>query len=419
MDKLKDYIYTMESCNSCGQCRFIQGPKSKGEEFVEICPIYSRYLFESYSGQGLINIAQELLEGTLAYDDALLKHIYSCLTCGACDVNCKSVRDMEVMDTILALRARCVEDGRGPMPEHRKIAELTAKSHNIYGKAHSERFGWMPENSKLSRGAETVYFVGCSSSYLYPEIARDTVKILEAGGIAFNVMNAEEYCCGAPFWRTGQMTEARKLIEHNIDALKKQNIKTLIVSCAECYGTFKGLYPRIAELDFEVLHITEVVQRLLRQNKIKMTKKQDMTVTYHDPCLLGRLSELYVPWKGEIQAFGYHQPPKKFRRGTNGVYEAPREILKAIPGIKLVEMVRNAENSFCCGGGGGVSLAFPEFSSWVANERLNEAVTTGAGAIVSCCPFCESSFRGAIGNKKSRLSYYDITRLVAGSIQSK
>jgi Fe-S oxidoreductase len=416
MDTLKDYIYTMESCNSCGQCRFIQGPKSKGREFVEVCPIYSRYLYESYSGQGLINIAQELLEGTLKYEDGLIEHIYSCTTCGACDVNCKSVRDMEVLDTILALRARCVEDGHGPMPEQRKYAELVEKHHNIYGEDHNQRFNWLPQNTKLSEGADIVYFVGCSSAYLYPDIARNTLKILHAGGIDFKVMNAEEYCCGAPLWRTGQMAEARKLVEHNLEVLKKQRIKTLIVSCAECYGTFKGLYPRITELDFEVLHITEVIRRLLKEGKIKLNKKQDMKVTYHDPCLLGRLSELYVPWKGEIKAFGYHQPPKKFRRGSNGVYEAPREILKAIPGLELVEMIRNAENSFCCGGGGGVPAAFPDFSLWTASERLKEAVATGAEAIISCCPFCESSFKNAIAKAENKMHYHDLTELVAKAI---
>jgi len=416
VDTLKDYIYTMESCNSCGQCRFILGPLTKGREYVEACPIYSRYLYESYSGQGLINIAQELLEGTLRYDDDLIKHIYTCTTCGACDVNCKSVRDMEVMDTILALRSRCVEDGKGPMPEQRKFASLVGKYHNIYGKAHRQRFDWLPEVTRLSREARTAYFAGCSASYLYPGIARDTVKILKAGGIDFKVMNAEEYCCGVPLWRTGQVAEATKLAEHNLDVLKKQGIKTLVTSCAECYGTFKGFYPRIAALDFEVLHITEVIQKMLREGKLKLSRQPDMKVTYHDPCLLGRLSELYVPWQGEIQAFGYHKPPKKFRRGTNGVYEAPREILKSIPGIKVMEMTRRAENAFCCGGGGGVPEAFPDFSLWTARERLGEAISTGADAIVSCCPFCESSFRKAIADSHGAIQYHDLTELVARAI---
>jgi len=228
MDTLRDYRYTMESCNQCGQCRFILGPKMKGWEYAEVCPIYQRYKYDAYSGQGLINIAQELLEGTLQYDDDLLAHIYTCTTCGACDINCKSVRDMEVLDTILALRAKCVEDGRGPMPEHKEYARLVISSHNIYGRAHDRRFDWLPENLPLSEGARVAYFVGCTTAYLHPEAALNTVKILSAGGVDFKVMHGEEYCCGAPLWRTGQRKVAIELAEHNVNAIKKLGIKTLV-----------------------------------------------------------------------------------------------------------------------------------------------------------------------------------------------
>jgi Fe-S oxidoreductase len=416
MDTLKDYIYTMESCNHCGQCRFILGPKMRGWQYAEICPIYLRYKYEAYSGQGLINIAQELLEGTLNYGDGLIEHVYTCTTCGACDINCKSVRDMEVMDTILALRAKCVEDGQGPMPEHREYARLVEKKHNIYGEPHDQRFKWLPKGVSLPEAAEVAYFVGCTTSYLHPDIARNTVEILKAGGIDFKIMHAEEFCCGAPLWRTGQREVARKLAEHNLDAFRKQKIKTVITSCAECYGTFRGFYPRIAKLDFEVVHITEVIQRMLQEGKLKLRKNLNMKVTYHDPCLLGRLSELYVPWNGVIKAFGYHDPPKQWRRGTYGVYDAPREILKAVPGIELVEMPRNEENAFCCGGGGGVPAAFPDLALWTARERLDEARATGAEAIISCCPFCESNFEKAIATDKGMIRYHDLTELVVKAI---
>jgi Fe-S oxidoreductase len=134
MESLKDFLLTMQSCNSCGQCRFILGPKMRGWEYAEVCPIHLRYKFDAFSGQGLINIAQELLEGTLKWEDGLIEHIYTCTTCGACDINCKSIRDMEVLETILALRSRCVEDGRGPMPAHREYARQAEQSHNIYGR---------------------------------------------------------------------------------------------------------------------------------------------------------------------------------------------------------------------------------------------------------------------------------------------
>jgi Fe-S oxidoreductase len=416
MDVLTDYLYTMESCNSCGQCRYVLGPLGKGWEYAEVCPIYSRYLFEAYSGQGLINVAQELLEGRLEYDDDLIRHIYSCTTCGACDVNCKSVRDMEVIDTILALRAKCVEDGRGPLPEHQRSAGLIADTHNLFGKAHKQRLDWLPEGTRLSVGSGVAYFVGCSAAYAYPDIARNTAKILEAGGISFRLMNAEEYCCGAPLWRTGQIAEATRLVEHNLQVLKQLQIKTLVVSCAECYGAFKGLYPRLGEFDFEVLHISEVIAKLLLKGSLKFTKRMPLKATYHDPCLLGRLSELYVSWKGEIRAFGLHVPPKKFRRGTHGVYAAPREILKAIPGMDLVEMPRSSENAFCCGGGGGVAEAFPDLSLWIAGQRLREARSTGAEAVISACPFCESSFKKSLANNQSPMRYYDLTELVAANI---
>ena len=412
MYSLKDYVYTMESCNHCGQCKWILGPKMKGWKYAEVCPIHARYHFDAYSGQGLINIAQELLEGTLKYEDGLVELIYTCTTCGACDINCKSIRDMEVLDTILALRAKCVEDGQGPMPGQRDYMRFVESNHNIYGRPHGQRFKWLPENVRLSEKTNVAYFVGCTTSYLHPDIARNTAKILNASGINFKVMHAKEYCCGAPLWRTGQIEVAKKLVEHNLETFRSQGIDTVITSCAECYGTFKGFYPRIAKLEFEVLHITEVIQRMVKEDKLKLGKKLNMKVTYHDPCLLGRLSELYIPWNGEIKAFGYHEPAKQWRRGANGVYETPREVLKAISGIELVEMPRNEENAFCCGGGGGVPIAFPDFALWTSTERLDEAKSTGAEAIVSCCPFCESNFRQAIGVHRHAIRYHDITELV-------
>jgi Fe-S oxidoreductase len=323
---------------------------------------------------------------------------------------------MEVMDTILALREKCVEDGQGPMPEQKKFAENVKAYHNIYGNKHEQRLDWLPENVKLSAEADTAYFAGCTTAYQHPDIASNTVKTMQAAGIPFKVMGSDEYCCGAQLWRTGQATEARKLAEHNMTAMKKSGIRNLIVSCAECYGTFKGFYPRIGEFAVNVLHITEVLEKSLAEGRLKLSKTVNLKAVYHDPCLLGRLSEKYIPWKGEIQAFGLHVPPKKFNRGTNGVYDAPRKVLQSIPGIELVEMVRNAENSFCCGGGGGVPAAFPDFSLWTAKERLNEAVSTGAEALVSACPLCANNFQNAIAAGKSKLRYCDITELIAKAI---
>jgi Fe-S oxidoreductase len=388
----------------------------RGWEFAEVCPIHLRYKYDAYSGQGMINIAQELLEGRLSYEDGLVEHIYTCTTCGACDINCKSIRDMELLDTILAMRAKCIDDGQGPLPAHKEYALHIDKNHNIYGKPHEQRFGWLPGDVKLAEESKVAYFAGCNTAYLHPDIAVNVARILNAGGLDFTTLSAEEYCCGAPLWRTGQREAAMKLAKHNLDVFNRKGIKTLITSCAECYGTFRGFYPRVATLGFEVLHITEIIQKMIEERKLRLTKNLDIKVTYHDPCLLGRLSELYVPWTGVIKPYGYHEPPKQWRRGANGVYEAPRRILKAINGLELVEMIRNEENAFCCGGGGGVPAVFPDFSLWTALERLAEARSTGAEALISCCPFCESSFEKAIEAGKDKIKYYDLTELVVQSL---
>ncbi len=416
VEKLEQYRYTMESCNHCGQCKWLLGPKTKGWDFAEICPIHSRYHFDAYSGQGLLNISQELLDGQLQYEDGLIDLIYSCTTCGACDINCKAIRDMEVLDTILALRAKCVEDGQGPKPVHAQMANSVAATHNPYGRPHEQRSEWLPGGVHLTEGSPVAYFAGCAASYTQPDIARNTAKILNAGGVEFTVLGGDESCCGCPLWRTGQVKAAVKQVEQNLEAFKKRGIKKIITSCAECFGTLRGFYPRVAALDVEVIHISEVVQKLIAGGRLKFSKPVARKVTYHDPCLLGRLSEPYVPWSGEIKPFGYHEPPKQWRRGNGGVYDAPRQVLAAIPGVEVIEMTRNEENAFCCGGGGGVREAFPEFARWTAIERLREAKSTGAETVVSCCPFCGTNFEVTLHAQGDGLKYCDLTQLVADAL---
>jgi len=414
METLKDFKYTMESCNHCGQCKWILPPRMKGWDFAEICPIHQRYGFDAYSGQGFINIAKEILDGKLSYDKGLADMIYTCTCCGACDVNCKAVRDMEVLDTILALRADCVKSGALPNV-HIDSAKLIEETHNLFGKPHADRCSWLPEDFTGDEDADTVCFIGCAASYRYPETALNTIKILRAGGVRFKLLKEDEWCCGSLLWRTGQTEAAAALVERNIEVFRKHGVKTLITSCAECYGAFRSGYPRFIQTDFETRHISEVALELIKDGRLKLqaSDRPDIKAVYHDPCMLGRLSEPYVPWEGEIRAYGLHVPPKKWRRGTYGVYEQPRAILNSIPGVKLIEMTRKYENAFCCGMGGGAADVNPEFASWAANERRREARSVGADAIVSCCPFCKS---GLENEGENRMKCYDLTTLLAESL---
>jgi Fe-S oxidoreductase len=197
--------------------------------------------------------------------------------------------------------------------------------------------------------------------------------------------------------------------------IKKSGAKTLVTGCSEGYQAFKVLYDKFnLKGNLQVLHITEFLGRLIKEGKLKPEKQVDMTVTYHDPCHLGRMSEPYVHWKGKeiVTDIRYFDPPKEYRRGTYGIYEPPRDVLKRIPGLKLVEMDRIKEYTWCCGAGGGVSETNPEFSMWTALERIDEAEQTGADAIATACPWCIRNFNEAIAKKGSRLKVFDIIELL-------
>ena len=223
----------------------------------------------------------------------------------------------------------------------------------------------------------------------------------------FRLLREAEWCCGASVWRMGDYESAEKLVRRNTELFRSLGVKTVITACAECFGAFRSGYPRFVKPEFRALHITQVAETLLKEGKITFRSSgKEETVTYHDPCMLGRLSEEYVPWHGEIRSYGLHVPEKQWRRGEFGVYEAPRMLLGAIPGLKLTEMVRNREEAWCC----GAESADTELAAFAADERRREAEYAGAEAIVSCCPFC----REALDRNDGRnLKYYDMTELMA------
>ncbi|MEM1838936.1 MAG: (Fe-S)-binding protein [Candidatus Bathyarchaeia archaeon] len=416
---LEDYKRDILCCTRCGFCKVISTQKQRSWKYNRACPIHKRFGFDAYSAQGMLYIANALLEGKLSYTEKLKEIIYSCTICGYCDYACKWVHaNAEVLDIILELRAKLVEDGVAPLPQHKIIAENVTRHHNIYGKPHEKRFNWMPEACGPAKKAEIVYFVGCTTAYLKPRIAQATVKILKTAGLDFTTLGGEEYCCGAVLWRTGQRNVAKNLIEHNINSIRRTGARTLLVSCAHCYGTFKREYPKvIREMNFEVMHVSELVKKLLDEGRLKLTRRVDLRATYHDPCLLGRLGETYVPWQGEIKALGVREPPKVWLFGSKGVYDAPRKVLRAIPGLELVEMERIREYAWCCGAGGGVLEANPSFALWTAKERIKEARDAAAEAIVSCCPRCALNFERAIADAGERMAYYDLIELVAMALE--
>jgi len=245
--------------------------------------------------------------------------------------------------------------------------------------------------------------------------------LLQKAGIDVGIMGHEEVCCGGRAYEMGFQGELSKYAEHNIETLKKAEVKTLITGCSDCYQTFKVLYHKIGKkIDIEVLHILEYLDRLIRERRITLTKGIPMKLTYHDPCHLGRLSDPWVPWEGkEKKVMGQiilRDPPKEFRKGKNGLYELPRKVLQNIPGLKLVEMARIKEYAWCCGAGGGVKEAYPDFALWTARERIKEAESTGAEALVTACPWCERNFNDAIKESGEKIKVYDLIELIQETI---
>ncbi len=416
---LDNYWYESRHCPSCSQCKWVELDYVAGKDFAWRCPSWQYGLFNAYGANGKTPIIWDLLTGALPYNDPeLLAVAYRCNLCGGCDVGCKRNLDLEIQMMLTALRARLVEQGVAPLPQHKTVADNIEKSHNIYGQPQKKRLDWMPKGVSATKNADMLYWAGCRASFVDTEIAQSTAKIISAANKKFNVLK-EEPCCGNLLFTTGQMDKARKLAQDNIKQIKESGAKTVVFSCAEGYRMVKVDYPKLlgistADLGFDVKHITELADAWVKDGSLKLEKKVDMKVTYHDSCGLGRLSEPWFHWEGELGDWGVFNPPRQIRRGANGVYEAPRDILKAIPGLELVEMLRRRDQTYCCGGGGGAKEAYPDYALWVAGERLREAGAVGAEAIVAACPMCKENFKDGT---KDGIAAYDITELIAMAIK--
>jgi Fe-S oxidoreductase len=242
---------------------------------------------------------------------------------------------------------------------------------------------------------------------------------LQKAGVDFGIAGDNETCCGGRAYQMGYEKDFLKQAKKNMAMVKNAGAKTVVTSCADGYQAFKVLYDKYnLKGDLEVLHISEYIDRLIKEGKLKLRKNVDLAVTYHDPCRLGRMGEPWIHWDGKKvpgDRFVF-DPPKQYRRGSNGVYEPPRDVLKSIPGVRFSEMTRIKEYSWCCGAGGGVGDSNPEFAKWTAKDRIEEAISTGAEAIVTACPWCEKTFNEAIAETGSSIKVYDIVELVENAL---
>lgn len=417
---LENFRAEADRCSQCSYCKWIPFDQMKSWRYAKNCPSITYHNFNTYSARGRYWLTRSLLLGDSTITDKVREAIFTCMACGSCDVSCKVCRyNLEPLDMVRELKFKAVKDGRG-LEAHQKLVEFLTKEHNTTMHPKADRGAWakaLDVPRVFDEDCEVLFFAGCKFSYDkdLQKSAVDAVSILKDAGVKIGILGEKEVCCGSRIYSMGYKDESTRFAKMSKNMWKKANINTIVTSCSDCYYAFKHLYPALGS-EVEVLHTTEYLHRLLREGKLAFTKEVPMTVTYHDPCHLGRQGEPYIPWDGvetkiRKQIIVY-DPPRPRRNGAFGVYDQPRDILKAIPGVKLVEMERIREYAWCCGAGGGVREAYPEYSAWTAAERIDEATSTGAEAIVSTCPWCERNFMDAVETSNDTMKVYDMIELV-------
>lgn len=418
---LVDFRPMMERCSSCAGCKFIPFEKVKSLRFGENCPSIGYYNFMTYSARGRFQLSQSLLDGRAELDDTVTEAIHSCTSCGYCDIGCKITRyNLDVLDHNIEQKAYAVANGKVLAGQKTVMDNLARENSMLPGTKKANRTDWAKDlgmKDLFKEKGEVAFFAGCKYSYdpKLQKTAQAAVKLLQGAGVDVGYLGTGDNCCTGRAQQMGFFDEFAKGANNNIKAFHAAGVKTIVTPCSDCYHAFKREYAKMG-LDVKILHIVEYVEQLIDEGKIRFTKSIPLTVTYHDPCHLGRLGEAYIPWEGkEKKIFNqiHTWAPKKPRyNGIYGIYDAPRNILKAIPGVNLVEMERIREYSWCCGAGGGCSESNPEFSAWTAGERVTEANATGADAMVTACPWCKDNFVDAVDENGNKIEVLDIIELV-------
>lgn len=365
-------------CGRCGYCR-------------SACPVYRVVGWESAAPRGKISMAKEIFseKQTKVLTDDFVKRLSQCTLCGACANECST--DIDTRKLWLDLRRRIASMGREPKAYDAIRNNLLANK-NITSFSNDDRLEWAqdldePEQLEPRVGADVAYFVGCVSSY-FPQAAQIPLaiaEILTEAKVDFTTMGGEEWCCGFPLISTGFVEDSEEFIKHNVKKIKELDIHTLIASCASCYHVWKhDSEEALKGYNLEILHTTEYLVKLIKEGKIELNEL-DEVVTYHDPCDLGR---------------------------NGGIYDAPREVINSIPGVKFVELAHNRAASLCCGGGGNLQSVDPDTAAKITALRVEEIKATGATIVVSACQQCEQMLITAIQKAKLPVRVLDVSQLI-------
>jgi len=316
--------------------------------------------------------------------------IWSCTNCLACAMVCPVF--IPCVDKFLEMRRYLVlMESRFP-PEVQLVFRNMENNSNPWGVGLGLRADWAKgldvKNMAEVSEVDLLFWVGCAGSFddRNKKVATSLAKILKSAGVKFSILGTEEGCCGDSARRIGNEYLYQTLVQANIEVLKNYGVKKIVTICPHCFNTLKNEYPQFGG-KYEVLHYTQFLAELIGQGKLKLTKPVEKVITYHDSCYLGRANE---------------------------VYEEPRKILRAIPGLKLVEMERNHIRSFCCGAGGGRMWMEEKLGTRINQERTDQALKTQAQMVGTACPYCLTMLGDGIKEKglEETLTAVDLAELV-------
>jgi len=369
------------ACIQCGFCRLG-------------CPIFAETALESRNARGHVILAYNLMTGLIEPSDELAASFYQCTTCLNCKATCPA--GVEVAEIVGAARQRLVEAGYLPdvfVP----MVESLKKEGNPFGELAEKRTEMYPsgfaDKTAAPENVDVLLYLGCTGSYQDLYIVPSMMELMDRLGVKYAALGEEENCCGYVGYLVGDEGSFRDCMEKNVQTLSRLKPKMIVTTCAGCHRTLRDLYPEHSDFDVEVLHAVEYMDRLLSEGKLEFKGEFPGKVIYHDPCDIGR-----------------HM----------NIYEAPRNVLKAIPGVELMEFKLNRALAKCCGGGGGLKGFDGDLSSVLAEKRVAEAMDLGAEVIVSACPTCKSNLKLAAAKlqreRKQRMRVMDITEVVAEAL---
>lgn len=313
----------------------------------------------------------------------LSKYPWLCTQCYRCGELC--TKGFEIPKFVLALRELALKSDAAPDGVY-EVLKSVKRFGGPYLSLTRTKSSWIKPSLRLSAGAHVLYWVGCTSSVMAPNIAGVTAKVLTKLGLEFKLLD-EEPCCGEPLIRLGLLEAAKDIAAKVVEAVERANVKSLITSCPSCYNTFTRLYPEILGIKFPAVEVFHTSQLLDQTKSANFKLEKSMVVTYHDPCSLGRHSK---------------------------IYDAPRNVLKSINGVKLIEMNPAKEYSYCCGGGGGLWSLNYEMAMEIAYRKLvRDVLPLGVEGLVTCCPMCYMNFKLISRRKKVPVKVYDLAEVVA------